>query len=224
MTTETPTPHPYTREMAMIHRIFRRESRLMTELVGAVRAGDTERAAALTEGWRIYATGLRLHHDTEDTMLWPALLSRAEPEADLVRRMEAQHEELSAGLEELDPLFARWAAGAEADARDALVEALGRHQEVLSAHLDDEERIVMPLVGRHITAQEWKALGERGLAETPKNRLMITLGAVLEDADESERAEFLARLPVAGRVAWRLVGRRQYRREMRRLRGTDPAV
>ncbi|MFC0058289.1 hypothetical protein [Streptomyces actinomycinicus] len=32
-----PTVHPYTREMAMIHQVFRRESRLLAELVQEVR-------------------------------------------------------------------------------------------------------------------------------------------------------------------------------------------
>jgi hemerythrin-like domain-containing protein len=211
--------HPYTREMVMIHRVFRRESRLMIELVGAVQAGDVPRAGTLAESWASYAFGLHLHHTGEDEMLWPALIGRVEGDTDLLERAEAQHQELGGGLETIGALMDRWAQTADAETRDALVEALGEHRRVLSTHLDDEERSVMPLVEKHITAQEWKALGDRGLAELPKNRLMISLGAMLEDADEREQAEFLKRLPVAARIVWRLAGQRQYRREMRRVRG-----
>ncbi|MFE0604402.1 hypothetical protein ACFW2T_24315 [Streptomyces sp. NPDC058892] len=41
--------HPYTREMAMIHQVFRRESRLLAELVQDVRPADTARARILVE-------------------------------------------------------------------------------------------------------------------------------------------------------------------------------
>ncbi|MFJ8630879.1 hypothetical protein [Streptomyces sp. NPDC093568] len=45
------TAHPYTREMAMIHQVFRRESRLLAELVQEVPPGDTARAGTLVEHW-----------------------------------------------------------------------------------------------------------------------------------------------------------------------------
>lgn len=84
--------------------------------------------------------------------------------------------------------------------------------------------MVMPLVVRHVNEGEWRAVGERGLAETPRNRLMIALGAILEDCPPDERREFLARLPVAARVMWKVLGQRQYRRETRRIRGRHTSV
>jgi hypothetical protein len=36
---------PYTHEMVLVHRVFRRESSLLPRLVRTVRAGDTARAA-----------------------------------------------------------------------------------------------------------------------------------------------------------------------------------
>ncbi len=77
----------------------------------------------------------------------------------------------------------------------------------------------MPLVALHVGEEDWKAVGERGLAETPRDRLMIALGAILEDCPPEERREFLARLPVPARVLWKLLGQGQYRRETRRIRG-----
>ncbi|MCF3185385.1 hemerythrin domain-containing protein, partial [Streptomyces polychromogenes] len=97
-------------------------------------------------------------------------------------------------------------------------EALRRHHRQLCAHLDEEEREVMPLVALHVGEEDGKAV-ERGLAETPRDRLMIALGAILEDCQPEEHREFLARLPVPARVLWKLLGQRQYRRETRRIRG-----
>ncbi|MEU4084662.1 hemerythrin domain-containing protein [Streptomyces aureus] len=213
------TTHPYTREMAMIHRVFRRESRLLAELVQDVASSDTTRAGILAEHWREYSVGLHAHHTGEDEMLWPVLLPHIDLDAEQVLAMEAQHHELGAGMDEVRVLMDRWRAHALSADRDELAEALRRHHRRLSAHLDEEERVVMPLVVRHVSESQWRAVGERGLAETPRNRLMISLGAILEDCPAEERREFLGRLPLAARVMWKVLGERQYRRETRRIRG-----
>ncbi|MFD0374307.1 hemerythrin domain-containing protein [Streptomyces sp. NPDC127112] len=214
-----PTVHPYTREMAMIHQVFRRESRLLAELVQDVRAADTARARILAEHWRQYTVGLHAHHTGEDEMLWPVLLPHLDLDAEQVLAMEAQHRELTEGMDEVQVHMDRWQARALPADRDELAEALRRHHRQLCAHLDEEERQVMPLVALHVGEEDWKAVGERGLAETPRDRLMIALGAILEDCPPEERREFLARLPVPARVLWKLLGQRQYRRETRRIRG-----
>ncbi|GAA0274669.1 hypothetical protein GCM10010302_10310 [Streptomyces polychromogenes] len=214
-----PTVHPYTREMAMIHQVFRRESRLLAELVQDVRPSDTARARVLAEHWRQYTVGLHAHHTGEDEMLWPVLLPHLDLDAEQVLAMEAQHHELTEGMDEVQVLMDRWQARALPEDRDELAEALRRHHRQLCAHLDEEEREVMPLVALHVGEEDWRAVGERGLAETPKDRLLIALGAILEDCPPEERREFLARLPVPARVLWKLLGQRQYRRETRRIRG-----
>ncbi|MFJ3171952.1 hemerythrin domain-containing protein [Streptomyces roseus] len=217
--TSKPTVHPYTREMAMIHQVFRRESRLLAELVEEVRPGDTGRARVLSEHWRLYSIGLHAHHTGEDEMLWPVLLPHLDLDAEQVLAMEAQHRALDDGIREVRRLMDRWQARALAEDRDELTDALRRHHRQLCAHLDEEEREVMPLVALHVNEKQWHAVGERGLAETPRNRLMIALGAILEDSSPEERQEFMARLPVPARVLWRLLGQRQYRRETDRIRG-----
>ncbi|RSS83107.1 hemerythrin domain-containing protein [Streptomyces sp. WAC06614] len=218
------TVHPYTREMAMIHQVFRRESRLLAELVQEVRPGDTARSRILAEHWRLYSVGLHTHHTGEDEMLWPVLLPHLDLDAEQVLAMEAQHHELSDGIAEVQQLMDLWQDRARPEDRDALAEALRRHHRQLCAHLDEEEREVMPLVALHVTAEQWHAIGERGLAETPRNRLMIALGAILEDASPEEREEFLGRLPLPARVLWKLLGQRQYRRETTRVRGRRTTV
>ncbi|MEU6865523.1 hemerythrin domain-containing protein [Streptomyces sp. NPDC046876] len=219
-----PTVHPYTREMAMIHQVFRRESRLLAELVQEVRPSDTARARILAEHWRQYTVGLHAHHTGEDEMLWPVLLPHLDLDAEQVLAMEAQHRELTEGMDEVQVLMDRWQARALPADRDELAEALRRHHRQLCAHLDEEEREVMPLVALHVGEEDWQAVGERGLAETPRDRLLIALGAILEDCPPEERREFLARLPVPARVLWKLLGQRQYRRETRRIRGRRTAT
>jgi hemerythrin-like domain-containing protein len=221
--TSESTVHPYTREMAMVHRVFRRESRLLAELVQGVRRGDSARALVLAEHWRLYSEGLHTHHTGEDELLWPVLLPQLHLAAEQVLAMQAQHRELDEGIAVVQGLMDRWQPEVRPEVRDELVEALRKHHQQLCSHLDEEEREVMPLVALHVTEQQWRAVGERGLAETPRNRLMIALGAILEDSPADERREFLARLPFPARLLWRVVGQRQYRREIRRVRGEDAA-
>src|SRR6202000_2429916 len=91
-----------TRDMEIVHRAFRRESRLLTELVAAVAPGDTARAKVIADHFRDYRLGVRNHHEGEDELLWPPLLSRVDLGTEIVLRMEAQHERVAATLARLD--------------------------------------------------------------------------------------------------------------------------
>lgn len=68
-----------TQDMEIVHRVLRRESRLLMELVAAVAPGGTARAKVITDHFR---------HEGEDELLWSPLLSRVDLEADIVLRMD----------------------------------------------------------------------------------------------------------------------------------------
>ncbi|WP_034274891.1 hemerythrin domain-containing protein [Actinospica robiniae] len=207
-----------TQDMEIVHRAFRRESRLLIELVTAVTPGDTGRAKVIADHFRDYRLGLKNHHEGEDELLWPPLLSRVDLQADIVLRMEAQHERVAATLARLDAAVPAWEAAADADRRDALVAALADHRAVLLEHLDDEEATLLPLAAEHITEAEWASLGDHLVANTPKLTLLTLFGLVLEDASESERALLLSVLPAPVRGIWHLVGRPRFVRHIRRVR------
>ncbi|MFC4590247.1 hemerythrin domain-containing protein [Sphaerisporangium corydalis] len=208
-----------TQEMVVVHRALRREARLLAGLVAAVAPGDTGRARVLAGHFGDYRLGLRNHHEGEDELLWPLLLARVDLDAEVVLRMEAQHERIAATLGTLDAAMAAWRRAAGADERDALVAALVQHRAVLVEHLDDEEDHLLPLAARHLSPKEWQALGEHLVANTPKPTLLTLFGLVLEDADAGERAMILAGLPWPVRMIWHAVGRPRHARRMRRVRG-----
>lgn len=89
---------------------------------------------------------------------------------------------------------------------------------MLLEHLDDEEARLLPVAGRYLTRPEWDALGEHFVASTPKRQLLIFLGAVLEDADASERASMLTAIPALARLIWQTYGRISYARHVKRVR------
>jgi hemerythrin-like domain-containing protein len=208
-----------TSDMVIIHRVFRREFRLLPAMVRAVDDGDTARSARIADHAGELITALHHHHCGEDELLWPLLRARAALDGDLIDRMQHQHDELAAALDAAEPLLPRWARTAAPAARDPLAVALTSVSASLDEHLADEEAELLPLAAQHVSEVEWARLGQRGMASVPRDRMLVFLGHVLAGTSDAERAQFLARVPMLGRVAFRLVGRRRYRAEVRALRG-----
>lgn len=150
-----------TKDIEVVHRVFRRKSRLLVELVAAAAPGDTARAKVIGDHFRVYRLGLHNHHKGEDELLWPPLLARLDLEADIVLRMQAQHECIAATLTRLDAAVPDWEATAGPDERDTLLAALTEHRAGLLEHLDDEETTLLPLAAKHLTEQEWASLSDR---------------------------------------------------------------
>ncbi|MGW2476180.1 hemerythrin domain-containing protein [Streptomyces sp. NPDC001665] len=206
-------------EMAIVHRAFRREMRLIGELIAMVAPGDVKRSTVLAGHFKDVRTGLVHHHQGEDELLWPPMLTRVGLEREVVLRMEAQHERIVETLATADALVEQWAPTADAESRDRLVAALEEHREVLVEHLDDEEAHLLPLAEQFLTLEEWNSLGEHFVLSTPKTKLLKFFGMVMEDADERERAVLLGGMPAPARLVWRLLGPPLYTRTLRRVRG-----
>jgi len=210
-------PHS-TKEMLAVHRVFRRESALMPRLVQAVPDGNTQQAALIAEVFRDYQLGLHIHHTGEDTFVWPLLLARVDLDANMVLRMEPEHQALADSMEAAGRALPAWAAAPSAATAGPVLAALSTHRDVLCEHLTDEETNILPLIEEHLTVAEWARLGEHFAKTAPPNKRLFFLGALLEEADPEERAIMLGALPPPARLAWRLIGRRQYTRRITRIR------
>lgn len=212
-----------TTDMVLVHRVFRRELRMLPILVEA--AGDErEQVERVSAHAREVLDTLHHHHTGEDEVLWPRLRARAELDAGLIERMERQHEAIGSLLADVDRLLPAWASSPDGPNTSALVAVLTTVSAALDEHLAEEEQQILPLVARHITPDEWAQLGERGMASLPRDRIMVLLGYILEEADEAERRMFMTHVPLPGRIAYKLVGQRKYQREASALRrGLVPA-
>ena len=105
---------------------------------------------------------LHHQHTAEDITIWPALVRRAPMSKPALDRLEAQHEAM-------DPLFAgvtdtSQPVGGRADDLQAL-------HDLLNDHLDEEERVAVPLIQRHISAAEWAKDGEEVSSAIDRRRL-----------------------------------------------------
>jgi iron-sulfur cluster repair protein YtfE (RIC family) len=214
---------PDVQEMVIVHRMFRREYRLAPVLVRGVAVGDRPRAAVVAAHLRELTVMLHHHHQGEDDLVWPRLHARTPLSAELVHRMESQHVEVGGLLAQLDELLPSWAAEPGLAQRESLAATLDALAPALEAHLDEEEREILPLIERHLTDTEWDELGKRAVAAIPKARLLVLLGYILEEASPSERTTMLGVLPPPVRLIYKTVGQRKHVKERDRIRaGTVP--
>jgi hypothetical protein len=191
----------------------------MPTLIQAVPDGDTARAQVLAGAFGDYHLGLHLHHSAEDELVWPLLLARVDLEADMVLRMEAQHEVVAGTLKEAAQRMSAWRSAPTTATTAPLVSALTEHRAALLEHLHDEEEYILPLIAEHLTVAEWARLGERFAKEVPKDKMLFFLGMILEDANPAERQMMMANLPAPARFAWKAFGQRQFRRKISKIRG-----
>jgi iron-sulfur cluster repair protein YtfE (RIC family) len=205
-------------DMYVIHRVFRREFVLLPQLVRKVAAGDTARAAVVAGHARLVLGGLDMHHTGEDVLLWPKLLERAAPSADLIHRMERQHHRVEELIEQLSESLDRWEAEARPAVREEVAATFDEFREALFEHLADEERHILPLAARYITQEEWNGLGEHGMEKIEKRQLPVLFGSILEEAEPDERKEMLKLVPPPVRLLVRTVFAWQYRRYISRVR------
>ena len=218
MTTSTTVQRPDTHDMIVVHRVFRRESALMPALIQAAPDGNTARAQVLADAFADYQLGLHLHHSGEDELVWPLLLARVDLEADMVLRMEAQHEVVAGTLAEASQHMRAWRSAPSAITAPPLVGALAENRDALLEHLHDEEEYILPIIEEHLTVAEWARLGQRFAEEVPKDKMLFFLGMILEDADPSEREAMMANLPAPARFVWKAFGQRQFRRRVSKIR------
>ncbi|MGW4806196.1 hemerythrin domain-containing protein [Kitasatospora sp. NPDC004272] len=205
-------------EMVVLHRVFRREVPLLAGLVEAAAPGDRRRTAVLADHLDLVLGALGEHHEGEDDLLWPKLRERAAPGSDVVARMAEQHQDVAGALAAATELTHHWRARADRDTALRLAEALRVLDRHAVTHMDDEEAHLLPLMADHITPREWSEVGDRGRRSVPRTRLLVFLGAILEDATEQERRLFLGQMPAPARLLWRTLGTRLYRRTTARVR------
>jgi hemerythrin-like domain-containing protein len=194
------SPYADTRNMYIVHILFRREFGLLPDLVQSVAHSDEKRAKVVADHIKLICALLHHHHQAEDTVLWPLLLARAPKEVDpVVHLAEGHHQRIGAVLGEVDVRTAAWASGAAIDDADALAQTLRELAVVLFEHMGLEEQLVLPLAERHIFASEWLMMEEHAVAAVEPQDLALVVGMALYEGDEEILPEQLRSeiLPVA---------------------------
>lgn len=213
---------PFTREMVVVHKAFRREFGDASAWVRRVAPGDVGQAQLVHAHLDTIFDMLHHHHEAEDLYLWPLLRERASDHAALLDAMQAQHEGIDPALEKARALGAAWVPQAEQGARDAYADALDEMAGPLMAHLDQEEAEILPLAQKLLTEQEWSQLGNHAVGATPKKVLITGFAGILEDASPQEREMMMGVLPLPARLLYRVWGRGAYIKQATAIRGVAP--
>jgi hemerythrin-like domain-containing protein len=198
-------------EMLVAHRVFHRELRNVPELIGGVTAGDTERSALIANHLGYIVAALHHHHAAEDELLWPRLHIRVPNSGLKIQQMKDEHVGIAESVEKVQAVRTRWGGSADPDLAAQLVAATEELSARVDVHLANEEQQVLPLINEHITTDEWKECLKRGGEFLPKSKMaLVFLGLVLQDATPDEQRQFLAGIPMAPRILWKLLGQRTF--------------
>jgi hypothetical protein len=196
----------------IIHAAVRRDLVRTEQALRGLSDGDGERARQLQRAWQHLVKELTHHHETEDSLVWPFLLSRGvDPE--LMAAMEAEHgamkEALAQASRAIDAVVAEPTAARGREAADVLA----RSRAVVDAHLDHEERDVEPLVERYEDDPEWKAAA-KGMRPARITDAADALAWMQDGAGEQERASLRATIPAPVIGLLTAVFARGYRRDV----------
>ena len=209
------------RDMIVVHTAMLREFRLAPRAVARVTAGEHRAARRVNAHLELLCNLLHHHHAGEDKLLWPPL--RALLTADGQARLdeaEAQHADIDAALCLVNTARRGWTDLGDDGIRDELITALIHLHRLLVAHLDTEERDLLPLAAAHLTPGQWAALGEAGAASVPTSKMLLVFGMFAYEGDHEVLATMLHSAPPPARAIVPLLAPRIYARYAKRIHGT----
>lgn len=202
------------RDIYKVHATFRREFGLSPALVRGVASGDTERAQIIADHIKLLVVFLEEHHHSEDAVVWPRLLYRAPKDVNLVvRLMEGHHQSIDKLSTEIGAALAPWRASAAPENGEALAGALDRLIAVLNEHMGLEEKVILPIVERHIFATEWEQMVNGGAARIPAEYAPVIIGMLMYEGG-------VEIVPPQARPALQDVAAQAYAAHAKRVHGT----
>ena len=212
------TTTPDITEMTAVHRVFRDAFAMAPQLVSSAADGDAERTAVVASFYRNVLEFLHCHHAGEDELLFPKLAERSgNPE--LVATLAAQHEGVQGALDGANAAIEGWSASAAAADGAKAVAAIGVLDVALTAHLNQEEQDLLPLIAGNITVEEWGELPAHAMGHFRGDNMFLIIGLVRDKMTEEQRDRMLDAMPPPAVAAWKAVGIDAYRADVQALVG-----
>jgi hemerythrin-like domain-containing protein len=206
------------RDMAIIHRTFRKAYDEAARLVRAAPAPSPARVTFLADHIDFAIAALHIHHEGEDELLYPKLIERVPEQAPMTEQVDHEHQTIKTALDAASAACAAWRQRPSSETGEALAAALDQLNSVVQPHLDDEEQKIVPLAAVTLTQQEWDAVGKHGVAQIPRNKRGIAFGMILEPLGEADRAYMLHTLPAPVRMLYPLLIERPWNKYASTLR------
>jgi hemerythrin-like domain-containing protein len=219
MTTAPELPLADATAMTRFHRIFREALDGAPRFVGAVAAGDHERADVVGSYYANVLKLLHAHHEAEDETIYPLMVQRLPEHADVINRVNAEHEVVLGTLEATERSVDEWRTDPSTASRDATVAALESLRTILVEHLDHEEAEVVPLIGLCINVAEWGEMSALAFQLFTGDKVWLALGLIQEQMLAEENATMEANMPPPVHDFWVTSGRGQFQDFVAELRG-----
>ena len=219
MTTPPQAPMADVGEMYLVHTMLRREFSLLPDLIRGADRNDAKRRARIGAHAQLVCQILHAHHEGEDVVLWPLLLERAEAEAtEIVAVMGEQHHAIAAAHDEAVQRLGDWCRfGRDGEGFATVLDDL---VQVLTEHTALEEKAVLPLAEKYVTAAEWSQVGRHGMDTFQKRLLPLAFGMLMYEGDPAVVRRTLSNVPPAARLLMPIIAPRAFSRHARRVYGT----
>lgn len=209
-------PPPDTTEMIAVHKVFRDVLAAAPVLVGGVATGDSARVGLISNMYENVLDFLAGHHGGEDALVFPRLTARRPEDAAEVARIAAQHHDVDDALAASTKALAEWSAGDET-AQRRVVDCLTDLGATLVAHLDEEERQLLPMCAESMTAPEWGELAPHGMQAFGGDKIWLILGLIRERFTQEQRDRMLANMPPPAVEMWTGFGENAFNELMRAI-------
>ncbi|QIG40683.1 hemerythrin domain-containing protein [Microbacterium sp. 4R-513] len=200
-------------DLVFVHDAFRRLYAIMPTGVRATEA-DRRRVEKVVKAVGLVNDALHHHHVLEDDLFWDRLEQRRPACAVHVELMKHHHAQVAVLLTAAPALLEAWSADPAADTAEAVAEHLEAIGALLEEHLAKEERLILPVIAETFTEKEWETVGEEAQKGYARSQIFLFLGLIQDSMTRAQLDEFLAEVPTAIRLLYRLYGKRRYEKDL----------
>jgi hemerythrin-like domain-containing protein len=209
---DTDATHPSVEQVngfLLVHAALRKGGADLRDAAGRFRAG-IDQPAPLVRLWGFYERGLRHHHQGEDDVVFPLVVSRRPDFANIEAELQAEHATIDERLEAANDAFAQLGSQPTAEGATKVHDALGQLTDTLDRHLAHEEADALPVIAAVVSDAEMAKIEKGFLRTLPRRDLGLSLAAL--DATVAAHPELhLPPVPKPALLLLALVWRRQYR-------------
>ena len=199
-------PKPDTSEMINVHQALRDSLGAAPLLVGGIDPSDADPCALIGDYYENVLAFLAVHHHGEELLMFPLLRDRCPEQVRAIDRVSAQHHDVDGAVAEAQDLLAAWPRESGTEIHGRLGRSLQDLGSTLAAHLDDEEREMLPLCADNLSMEEWGALPAHAMANFTGNKHWLILGLVFEQMTPRQRQDILDHMPAPPREMWTSMG------------------
>lgn len=190
-----------TTDFTAIHRCLRLGGRALALAVAQADPSDRARAQALASYWAGYTAAVLHHHTVEDEIFYPALVERVPPAIKHLWRIDADHHLLDELMAEGTEAIARLVEGQRHHGGAGVLASL---DELMWAHLDYEDDVLVPMFAEHFSREEYEQLAEGASKGLGLREVLFTVPFVGSWVDDAQREHLLGNAPLAFRLLYRL--------------------